>query len=122
MVSDRFELDGHVYIRRGMKCNKEICRCKEGQLHGPYWYCDGIRYIGKVLPDEVLRHLSLRVAEAGKLKKIKDERLRVRNQLQAKLSSVEDEIDTVSAIQRGGSLDDRVLRRMKLTRFAVREV
>jgi hypothetical protein len=46
-----------TYRFEGVRCGKEICKCAEGKLHGPYWYAywseDGrtrSRYIGKQLP------------------------------------------------------------------------
>jgi hypothetical protein len=29
---------GGVLLRRGRRCSSEGCRCRRGELHGPYWY------------------------------------------------------------------------------------
>lgn len=49
---------GHeTYRREGVRCGKKGCKCKDGELHGPYWYAywseagrTRSRYIGKRLP------------------------------------------------------------------------
>ncbi len=51
---------GKTYRLQVIRCGKEICKCAEGNLHGPYWYAywsEGGRtrslYIGKRQPKGV---------------------------------------------------------------------
>jgi hypothetical protein len=46
-----------TYRLERVRCGKEICKCVEGKLHGPYWYAywtekgkTRSQYIGKRLP------------------------------------------------------------------------
>lgn len=55
---DRFELEGVTYYQQGRKCGKAACKCANGHLHGPYWYCSDqgrVGYIGKALPEPISR-------------------------------------------------------------------
>lgn len=56
---DRFELEGTAYYQQGRKCGKPACHCRDGELHGPYWWArppiGKVRYIGKELPNEIAR-------------------------------------------------------------------
>ena len=53
-----------TYRLQVVRCGKQTCKCREGELHGPYWYAYWIengkmksQYIGKKLPKSVkLRH------------------------------------------------------------------
>jgi hypothetical protein len=49
-----------TYRLERVRCGKEICKCVEGKLHGPYWYAywtekgkTRSQYIGKRLPKEI---------------------------------------------------------------------
>lgn len=51
-----------TYRLERVRCGKEVCKCREGSLHGPYWYAYWVengkmksQYIGKKLPKGV-RH------------------------------------------------------------------
>lgn len=54
-----------TYRRELVRCGKESCQCRNGKLHGPYWYAywaengkTKSQYIGKYLPQEhPARHL-----------------------------------------------------------------
>lgn len=59
MRSDSFVLQGDTYYAEERTCGKPDCKCADGELHGPYWYRRNqmgiVKYIGKTLPDELLR-------------------------------------------------------------------
>lgn len=59
MRSDSFVLQGNTYYAEERTCGKPDCKCANGELHGPYWYRRNdmgiVKYIGKTLPDELLR-------------------------------------------------------------------
>lgn len=49
-----------TYRLQVVRCGKEACKCKKGNLHGPYWYACWVengktksQYIGKKLPKGV---------------------------------------------------------------------
>lgn len=49
-----------TYCLQVIRCGKEICKCRKGSLHGPYWYAYWVekgktksQYIGKKLPKGV---------------------------------------------------------------------
>ena len=59
LLPDSFELQGYRFYRQGRKCNKDGCRCQDGDLHGPYWFRRDqvkgtVKYIGTNLPDPVV--------------------------------------------------------------------
>lgn len=69
-IVDRFTLNGVEFKQIGKQCNKEKCKCKRGELHGPYWHSfehgsSKPNYIGKTLPQEVTNQLD----EIGRLSK-----------------------------------------------------
>ena len=56
---EAFYLNGWQYVQQGRRCNKPACRCKEGELHGPYWYKRSIKtreqvYVGRALPPAIV--------------------------------------------------------------------
>ena len=49
-----------TYRLQVVRCGKETCKCRKGNLHGPYWYACWVengktksQYIGKKLPKGV---------------------------------------------------------------------
>jgi hypothetical protein len=57
---ENFELNGIQYKLQPRYCNKENCKCHDGNPHGPYWYAyswQGTKYIGKELPAAILQQL-----------------------------------------------------------------
>ncbi len=66
-----FVLQGFRYYAQGRKCSKKNCKCREGQLHGPYWYRREIasgkrKYIGKKLPMVIVAcYLARKDAQSG---------------------------------------------------------
>lgn len=81
MRSDSFVLQGDTYYAEERTCGKPDCKCADGELHGPYWYRRNqmgiVKYIGKTLPDELLRIRATR-AQMGtaieeELKRVADE-------------------------------------------------
>jgi hypothetical protein len=49
-----------TYRLQVIRCGKETCKCRKGNLHGPYWYACWVengktksQYIGKKLPKGV---------------------------------------------------------------------
>ena len=53
---NNFLIDGNIYTLETRTCNKPVCKCHNGQPHGPYWYRNHTHYIGKELPPEITRH------------------------------------------------------------------
>ena len=58
-----FTLDGHLFTLEGRVCNKPVCKCHSGKPHGPYWYIDHTKYLGRELPVELVNHLMGRDAK-----------------------------------------------------------
>jgi hypothetical protein len=57
-IMDKFTLQGITYYKQFRKCGKPDCRCKSGELHGPYWYSRNtqtgkLSYVGRRLPREL---------------------------------------------------------------------
>ncbi len=59
-VVDRSIKSGICYQLERVKCGKEMCKCTDGDLHGPYWYAyyrqNGklkSKYVGKRFKDVV---------------------------------------------------------------------
>jgi uncharacterized coiled-coil DUF342 family protein len=61
--------------RRMIKCGKKSCRCRKGQLHGPYCYFAPSKCRGKwqYIPAEDLKIVELGVADWKKQQKIDTE-------------------------------------------------
>lgn len=58
-LPESFVIEGFRYYSQGRKCGKPGCCCKEGKLHGPYWYrrdtqTGARKYIGKQLPENIV--------------------------------------------------------------------
>jgi hypothetical protein len=60
-------LENKTYRLESIRCGKEICKCSQGKLHGPYWYSytrvkDRVisQYVGKNLPKGIERKLKNR--------------------------------------------------------------
>lgn len=59
------------YRLQSIRCGKENCKCREGNLHGPYWYAYWTekgkiksQYIGKKLPHKLPARTSSSVRRA----------------------------------------------------------
>ena len=57
---ESFFLEGRRYYQQRRTCSRQSCRCRQGELHGPYWYArdttsGAVTYIGRELPPEVLK-------------------------------------------------------------------
>lgn len=53
-----FRIEGWTYYQQGRRCSKARCQCKDGHLHGPYWYkrnhrTKQVTYLGKALPQDI---------------------------------------------------------------------
>ena len=66
-VVEERTVENSTYRLEGVRCGKDKCKCAEGKLHGPYWYCymrvEGrvkSKYVGKKLPAAVEKRLRLR--------------------------------------------------------------
>jgi len=53
-------VENKTYRLEWIRCGKEICKCAQGKLHGPYWYSytrikDKVKsqYIGKQIPKDI---------------------------------------------------------------------
>lgn len=72
-------VNGVTYRQQYRKCGKAECRCVDGDpysgegMHGPYWYADGTKYVGKELPQWLTDHLALLETEKDNLKELKRE-------------------------------------------------
>ena len=71
-----FMLDGWSYTQKTRTCNKENCKCHDGQPHGPYWYRtrDGrLEYVGKNLPEGTeTRYCNIRNHDEAFKRELKD--------------------------------------------------
>jgi hypothetical protein len=56
-------VNGQTFQKQYRKCGKDCTHGPEGKGHGPYWYKsapgESLKYVGKDLPAEVIRHLEM---------------------------------------------------------------
>ena len=116
-----FTLNGHLFALEARYCNKAVCRCHKGQPHGPYWYIDHARYVGKELPEDVTAHLIARDARLQKTAVAVQKRLLERVRLlREQAGAVEEEYFAVRSASAGGYLnnaDREILRKLKLEKL-----
>lgn len=55
------EINGKNFQQQYRKCSRSCTHGQAGTGHGPYWYKsasgESLKYVGKVLPAEVIKHL-----------------------------------------------------------------
>jgi len=65
------KINGTTYFQQYRTCNKQGCKCQDGQPHGPYWFARDhngrVRYVGKNLDNDVLQQQQQMVRASGLL-------------------------------------------------------
>lgn len=99
-----FVLEGVTYSSQMRQCGKQVCKCfsgDPGDAHGPYWYmrdhAGAVRYVGRVLPGEVVRAWSVRLSRSVEIQ----QRL---EGLYEDVRILELQMDALRLLQRGGVL------------------
>jgi hypothetical protein len=121
-VRDSFKVNGVQYRLQTRKCGKPGCKCNTpGQEHGPYWYSyDGnsaAKYVGAQLPEHVKKHLELLKASGSKLKALKAEIKKRRDEHYREYSKASDEMRAVESLEAGEHVDSQVLKSLGLAQF-----
>lgn len=115
----RFEYGGDVYELKYRTCGKQQCKCRQGELHGPYWFRNNVEYVGKSLPAPLVKVLSLRQKEKPRLEKMMNDRRKQIAKLRLTLDHLDNENRTISGIARGGEFDSSVARKIGLSAHVV---
>ena len=113
---DNFMLAGVSYQLRFRVCNKPVCRCHDGQRHGPYWYAysDKLVYLGKELPQSVLVDLARLKCEQDLIKKkVRSLDIQERSILKS-LRDVQELRSNLLSYSRGGFYDVSCLRSLRI--------
>jgi len=120
-IKDQFKVDGVQYRLQYRKCGKPGCKCATGKGHGPYWYSyDGnsaARYVGSELPDHVKKHVELLKASGAKLKALKAEIRKRRDDHYTKYLQASDEMRAVESLETGEHVDSQILKSLGLAQF-----
>ena len=120
-IKDQFKVDGVQYRLQYRKCGKPGCKCATGEGHGPYWYSlrnnGALKYVGVQLPDHVKKHVELLKASGAKLKSLKAEIKKRRDEYYAKYSQASDELRAVESLEAGEHVDSHVLKSLGLAQF-----
>ena len=122
-MDDQFFLNGKTYQLRFRKCGKDPCKCKNGERHGPYWYASGdyggLKYIGKSLPNDVIKVLELIETEKVKLLEIKEKAQQRGREAYAAYSQAVEEQRAIDALMTGSHADKRTLKNLGLDRYII---
>ena len=106
-MDNEFMLGGWSYQKKFRYCNKPVCKCHDGQPHGPYWYRsrDGqLQYVGKLLPAYVVDALQcVEISRPDAQAVIQDLNKAVQDQ-ERLLSSIREKISALRIALSGGSL------------------
>jgi len=116
-----FTIDGKTYQLRTRKCGKKDCKCQRGEEHGPYWYVSNgsLKYVGKNLPDDVLRHLELRDSQRKALIEIQNQASERAQAAYDAYTQANEESKAIQALLWGNYTRKEVLQRLGLERFIV---
>jgi hypothetical protein len=114
-------INGVTYRKQYRKCGNPNCRCAEdwSKAHGPYWYADGTKYIGKELPEWILNHLALLQTEKDHLQELCTKISERAEHHRVEMRRAEDEQRAISALLMGTYVDQRILERLGLEKFSV---
>jgi len=116
-----FTINGKTYQLRTRKCGKKDCKCQRGEEHGPYWYSSngGLTYVGKNLPESVLRHLEMRETQRDELIEMRDQADERAQAAAEAYSKAKEERDAISALLWGNYTRKEVLQDLGLDRFII---
>ena len=114
-------VNGVSYRKQYRKCSNPNCRCAEdwSKAHGPYWYANGTKYVGKNLPQWLTDHLALLETEKGNLQETMREISERSAYHRKEHSRAEDELRAINALISGQYVDQRVLKDLQLEKFSV---
>lgn len=113
-------INGVTYRKQFRKCGNPNCRCADdwAKAHGPYWYADGTKYIGKELPEWIKNHKALLITENDHLQELKQQISERAEFHRTALRQAEDELSAISSLIRGEYVDQRVLKSIGLEKFS----
>jgi len=121
-MGNEIRVDGVLYRPQRRKCGKAGCYCSNGgDGHGPYWYAydgkSGGKYVGKNLPEQITARAALIKANAAKLKTIKGQIVKRRDDAQKIVWNSDKELRTVEALEAGEYADSKMLVKLGLEKF-----
>jgi hypothetical protein len=123
-VQDQLKVNGVQYRLQPRKCGKLGCKCNiPGQEHGPYWYSyDGTsaaKYVGAKLPEHIVKHQELLKASGPKLKKLKTDIAKRRDEARQVVARAELELRTLANLEAGEYTASEVLKALGLGQFTL---
>ena len=120
-MNDQIKVNGVSYRQRSNICGKPDCKCMRGQKHGPYWYAysdnGAAKYVGKKLPEHVLKHIELLKASGPKLKAIKAKITKRRDDHYEAYRQAERELTAVRNLEAGEYAASAILTSLGLAQF-----
>jgi len=120
-MNDQIKVNGVSYHQRTNVCGNPDCKCMRGQKHGPYWYASSdngsATYVGKNLPEHVLKHIELLKASGPKLKAIKAKITKRRDEHYEAYCQAERELNAVRNLEAGEYTASAVLTSLGLAQF-----
>lgn len=120
-MNDDIRVNGVTYRQQYRKCGKAGCKCNFNEGHGPYWYSyDGnsaAGYVGINLPEHVMKHKELLKASKPKIKKIRAEIEKRRDNLYQQYRRAEKQLSTIRALEAGERVESGVLIDIGLAQF-----
>ncbi len=120
-TKDQLKVNGVQYRLQYRKCGKAGCKCNTGEGHGPYWYSYGdnnpAKYVGSKLPEHVLKHIELLKTSKPKLKAIKENIVKRRDEAQEVLDKAERELRAVQNLEAGEYAASEILKSLGLAQF-----
>ncbi len=121
-MNEQYKVNGVQYRLQRRKCGKPGCKCNNpGQEHGPYWYSyDGnsaAKYVGGKLPEHVTKHVELLKASKAKIKKVRADIQKQRDNLYQQYRRADKQLDAISALEAGEHVDSGVLIDIGLAQF-----
>jgi len=118
---DEIKVNGVQYRQQYRKCGKPGCKCNTGEGHGPYWYgYDGssaAKYVGIKLPEHVTKHMALLKASKPKIKKIRADIEKQRDNLYKQYSWADRQLRSLRALEAGERVDSGDLQDIGLAEF-----
>jgi hypothetical protein len=117
------EINGKTFQKQYRKCSRSCTHGQAGQGHGPYWYKSGsgesLKYVGKELPAEVVKHLDLVKSHKSNLQEMAQELEKAEQKRYAEARHTGELRRAVQSLVNGGSLDKKLLDELGLSDYFV---
>jgi len=115
--ASNFVFNNQSYQLQTRQCNKAVCKCHNGKPHGPYWYLNGSKYLGKQLPQDILINLAQVENNKERIKKVRAEVNMKYLHLQKELADISDQVRAIENLLNGGVIDNEELKKAGLQIF-----